>query len=299
MCWSVGQAFYSGAPIALSVNAISADNKSLRRAIVRWGQVARWIGGVLGGLVVLLGARVPGMRAIIVCAGATLVISAVYVQLRWPEITRSAGHRHGNMLGRIRSAWRPELAGLLVVTAGSMGLLSTFLFAWQPTVTSVLRLESRWLGSLLVGLTALAAIGSWSAKFTWARLARHHYDLWILLAVGGVLLSVMALSPMAAVIALIGVELITGYVLIAAATRAHGIFVDASRNLLWSVFSATMGAVMALIDLIFGQAWHHFGLARALVVAVGAQAVLCGLLWIPTSLVLGRRAESEPVPVDE
>lgn len=40
-CWSMGQAIYSGAPLALTVNAISAENTALRQAAVRWSQVSR------------------------------------------------------------------------------------------------------------------------------------------------------------------------------------------------------------------------------------------------------------------
>jgi hypothetical protein len=140
------------------------------------------------------------------------------------------------------------------------------------------------LGAILLVLMALAAVGSWAAKFQWRALVGGDRDLWLLTAVIGGLLAAMALSPVTAVVGFVGVEVITSYVLTVAATRAHLTFPDSARNLLWSTFSAVMGIAMALVDLAFGLVWQRHGLLVALAGTVAAQLALCGAVALAVRL---------------
>ncbi len=273
--WSVGQAVYSGAPTALVVNSIPADQKDLRHTAVRWGQIARWIGAAAGGLIVAIAAKPSTISGFIVGSGGILCLTAVVVRLRWREHrpkVPAAGH---HIWSRLRGAWRPGLTGLLLVNSAVLGMLSIFLFAWQPVTTGVFRVDNRWLGAILVGLTLFAALGSWLARFRWGGLARGQLDLWLGAALTGVLLVLMTTGRIGGTAAFIGAEILTSYVLTGAAMRAHAIFPDEARNLLWSTFSAVGGATMALVDLVFGLVWEHEGLADAVRWSLACLAGAC------------------------
>jgi len=287
--WALGQATYSGAPTALIVNAIPPGDAARRRAAVRWGQTARFAGAVVAGVLVLL--RPPGLSpaGLIVAAGCALLVLAGYVRLRLPYV-RADAPLPGRLTARIGRAWSGRLDALLTLCVVNAGLLSVFLFAWQPVATTVIGLGGRWLGALLSGLTALAALGAWAARFT----VEHHrvrdLDLYLGTAVTAVALAVMGTSAVAAWTAFVTVEVAAGYVVAVAATRAHAEFPDASRNVLWSMFSAAMGTSMAVADLALGLVWDRVGLAVALGLVVPAESAIGAALGV----VLRRRSRRSP-----
>lgn len=290
ICWSIGQAVYSGAPLSLTVNAIPADDPASRAAAVRFSQVARWCGAALGGLFVLAGGQLSIYPVLIIGGGIALLVSAGAVQMRWPESRTDGTRTKGRLGSRLLGGWQPRLGSLVPVLVVNMGLLSVFLLAWQPLTSTVLGLSPTWLGLVLLVLMAAAAGGAWAAKLTVSQLQQRDADLWIVSAVVGVAVCMLALSGVALCIGFIVIEFSSAYVMASASTRVHAIVSDGARNLVWSAISATMGLAAAGVDLVFGIAWGDGQIVSGLVWGVAAAALVGGVVGL-AGMVLTRRTD--------
>lgn len=276
--WSVGQALFSGAPISLTINAISPSLRDLRLRALRAANVAKWVGSAAGGLAVFVGVLAVDAHVLIGVAGGILIILAVWVRLGWPEAERFAPRESERRLWqRLRAGWTSTLGPLLVMTMLASALLSVLLFAWQPLVAQTTGLPVSANGGVLFVMTVIAALGAWLTRFR--DKLRGGWDTGITLAVIAAIVLFAGAIPgvVSTVLALSVVELLTSYCLTALAMDAHGVFDDRYRNMLWSVFSAAMGVAMAVTDLVFGLLWDALGLTPAL---AWAGAIGLGLVVI-------------------
>lgn len=265
VAWSVGQALFSGAPVSLTINAISPSMRDLRLRAVRAANVAKWVGSAAGGLAVFVGVLAVDAHVLIGVAGGLLAVLAVWVRLGWPESERSAPSESERRLWqRLRAGWTPQLGPLLAMTMLSSALLSVLLFAWQPLFAQTTGLPVSLNGAVLFTMTVIAALGAWLTRFR--ERFRRGWDTGIASAVvAATILFAGAMPGIASTIVALSVaELLTSYCLTALAMDAHGVFEDRYRNMLWSVFSAAMGVAMAVTDLVFGLLWDASGLTTAL-----------------------------------
>lgn len=274
LLWSIGQAMYSGAPISLAINSIDPERQRVRRRLVRFASVFGWVGSAAGGLLVLIGAITISVSTSVLVAGVGLLVVALWVRVVWPESELLPRENRQPIVRRVRANWTPAMTDLLVLSAGAAGLLSTFLFAWQPVTLEILGLPEASLGLVLLGLTVVAALGAAATRFEVARLAAKNVDAWGLLLISAAATAVAGLSPIAAIVAFAVIEFCVSALLTIAATRAHGEFPDAARNLLWSIFGWCGSASMAVSDLIFGFTWQVLGLRAGLAAAIVLDIVL-------------------------
>lgn len=273
--WSVGQSLYSGAPIALTMNEIPPDLKNERLRVMRMANVAKWAGSATGALTAFLGLQVLSASQSIAIAGGVLMLLALWLRLGWRESSRvTPEHDDDGFWVRLRAGWSPALWPLLLMMVLSSALLSVFLFAWQPLMARAAVVAPSGYGLVLLGLSAVAALGAWMTRF---RRPGHGVDMIIALALAAAALALAGAIPLAAVTlpALDVVELTTSYAMTALGTDAHAIFEDRYRNMLWSVFSAANGIAMGLADLLFGRLWDAAGMGKALTGAGACGIAVC------------------------
>lgn len=281
--WSVGQALYSGAPISLTLNTIPAQQKSARRAAVRMSSIAKWVGATLGGATVFTGSKAVDTSTLILCAGILLLFLAGWMCLCWGEsVPAPVAERESNIVRRVKASWNRQMSLVLVASSATALGLSVLLFIWQPLVTSIAGVDERFNGLVLLGMTALAGCGAFLSRFD----ERLPAPVSIVAAsnLAGALLALMSAIPSvwSVFIAIGMMEVVLSYAGTVVAVRAHELFPDDARNLLWSVFSAVIGMSMALADLLFGFLWTSIGILPALAVAGVVIIVLgCGIgaLW--------------------
>ncbi|WP_298229617.1 MFS transporter [Gryllotalpicola sp.] len=284
LLWSVGQALYSGAPISLAINSIPTEDGDARQRLVKAANVTKWIGSTAGGLLVLFGALQFNVEVAIVVAGAGMLLVALWVRLAWPESERVEVDPSAGMFSRLRRNWSPQLWPLLLLFVVTSALLSLLLFAWQPLAVSVIHLPESFLGLALVVLTAVAAAGAAATRFESERLAKHNVDIWVLLALSGGFLAVADLSPWLAGAAILVSEFTISAALTLGASRAHAIFRDDSRNLLWSAFGWSSSIAMALADLLLGWTWDDHALWLGLSSSVVVLAIAVAVVVVVASL---------------
>ena len=282
LVWTVGQALYSGAPLALTVNAIARNHVKRRGLAIRVSMIAKWVGAAAGAAVSLVLLRPIGETRAIAASGALLVILAFWLRFGWPEsrVSSTALQQHG-MLSRLRSSWSCSLWPLLTVTAETSMLLSVMLFVWQPLVADDAHLPASANGVVLLAMTAIAAAGAWLARF---HRERRIWDVVAALLFVGMTFVTMGLlhDPIVTYLALGMLEISTSYIATAIGTEYHMVFPDESRNLLSSVFSAAAGVAMGLSDFGFGLVWDSLGMNRALIVA-GCCGLAFALIAVATS----------------
>lgn len=291
--WAVGQALFSGAPIALTINQIPSTEGQLRRSAVRAASVSKWIGSAGGGLAVFFLANTFDPTTTVGAAGAVLVLLAAWTRVRWPESGRQvppAAERH--LIQRVRAGWAPGLGNLLTLAVVASMLLSVLLFTWQPLV-AMAGVPIQTNGLLLLVMTVLAAGGAALSRFS-DRLPGSPADVLIALLLASALMAVAGNLPgrTTTFVMLGATEVLTSYALTVVAVRAHSIFTDRFRNLLWSLFSASMGVAMAVSDLLFGGVWDRFGISTALAVAAPAVAAVAVVAWLIHIAISRRQASS-------
>lgn len=267
--WSIGQALYSGAPLALTLNSIPEEEKSTRQAAVRCANVAKWFGAALGAGLVVLGAIKLDSVSLVTLAGFTLLILSAWMRLTWNDsLQLSQNDRTGaNLAWRLSKSWSREMTFLLLISAVVALTLSILLFAWQPLVSMVLDADERFNGVILLCMTILAGVGAYLSKFE--SVLPKHASYFAPIVISGLLFVLIGAIPnLCSVFLAIGVvEMLLGYANTVVAIRAHDLFPDSARNLLWSVFSASIGISMAFSDLLFGLLWNGRGITQALQVS--------------------------------
>lgn len=282
--WSVGQALYSGAPISLTINQIPSEQRELRASAARVPNIAKWGGSAAGSLAVFLGVIAVDVQMLIGASGGVLILLAGWMLWSWKESERhepEAVERH--MLRRLRGAWTPGLGRLLVMAVLASVLLSVVIFSWQPLVATTAGLPVSANGLILFAMTAFAALGAWLSRYS-SRIPGNAVDVPLALLVVSVAVWVAGCLPGAMTTFMsLGIgELFISYCLTVLAVGAHELFNDDFRNLLWSLFSASMGMAMAIADLLFALLWSAAGMQLALVVVgiTSALILLAALLWI-------------------
>ncbi|MGQ4569252.1 MFS transporter [Dermabacteraceae bacterium P9123] len=281
--WSVGQALYSGAPTSLTLNTIPREMESMRQRTVRSASLAKWFGASLGGIAVLTGSIRVGGTTLILCAGIILFILAAWMHFAWeesPNLVRSEDK--SNIIRRLACSWSQNLNLLVATVCISSAGMSVLLFTWQPLVTKEMGIDEKFNGLILLGMTSFAGLGAYLAKYD--NKFPSHFSMSIPLIVAGALFATVGASPgfWVTLISLAVLEILFSYTTTVLAVRAHTIFPDEARNLLWSAFSAVIGFSMALGDLLFGFLWEAKGLLGGLILAgitISLLAILTGFLW--------------------
>lgn len=295
--WSVGQALFSGAPLALVINSIPKEGEHLRRRAIRMSNIANWVGSAGGGLAVQFGLIRFSAGTLIGAAGVILLVLALWLVVAWPESTLSdVDVFHGSLWTRVRGGWNLRLSLLMMLWVVAAAVLSMLLFAWQPLVKQTLGLGISFNGLILFLMSLVAALGTWLTRWR-ERFNLARFDVPLALTLVSLSAFFAGFMPGASTTVgfLVAAELLVTYCLSALAMDAHGIFADEHRNMLWSIFSAAMGMSMAVFDLVFGLVWDHIGLLASLWAAGAVFAGLSILIWIPTFIVTGR-APKETVP---
>jgi MFS family permease len=168
-------------------------------------------------------------------------------------------------------------------------LLSVVIFSWQPLVAKTTGLPVSANGLILFAMTAFAALGAWLSRYS-SRIPGRSVDVPLALFVVSVAIVIAGWlpGPLTTFVALGIGELLISYCLTVLAVAAHGLFDDDFRNLLWSLFSASMGMAMAIADLLFGFVWGAAGMRWALAVAGTASTIMLTAAFL--GLAMTRRA---------
>lgn len=246
---NVAQAFYSGAPVAYTVNALNRMGAGERVARVSASGVSwRWVGAAAGGATVFVLGDLVGTGLTLTISGVALLIAAGWVVFAWPPETLD---RSGGLSVHIRSAWAAgfafvvarrswTLVAALCALAFGQGVL---VLVWQPKTLEVGALSASTLGLVLVVLTAAAATGSYLASRL-VDTTKH----WALIASLGVMAAGLGIASVDAAVSFAGLLLAevglgaSGALL---AAMQQKMFSDALRNTLTS----TVAAIFTVIGL--------------------------------------------------
>jgi MFS family permease len=170
-------------------------------------------------------------------------------------------------------------------------LLSVVIFSWQPLVAITAGVPVTANGLILFVMTAFAALGALMSRYG-SRMRGRAWDVPLALFLVSIAIGVAGSIPSpVTTFLMLGIgELLISYCLTIVAVAAHDLFKDDSRNLLWSLFSASMGTAMAIADLLFGFLWDATGMQLALVVVgiTSLIALLTPLLWVAPIQRLGQ-----------
>ena len=274
--WGVGMSLYSGAPSSLVVNELSrAGRMDLMPRTVRRAQSARWIASAVGAAAVLLLESAIEPAMLITSSGLILIVSALWVYLRWPASTTGQTDESvaAHLLAGAKVAWTrargPIAAGVAI------GLLQAILLlSWQPLVTEALDWPETVLGGVLLVLTIAAALGSFAADRLDTLRPRTANLLCVSLL--GIALVGTLWSSGGVIAGLLVAEFALGAAMAVNAVWSHAVFPDHLRNTLGSLSSTVAGLGMAVVQVIFGLAWDRWGIVTS--TGIGAAIVLVVVL---------------------
>lgn len=261
--WGAGLALYSGAATSMLINTLNAgDEGHAGAAAIRGTETVRWAAAALGACVVIVSGLAVDMRATYFLSGALLLGAALWVLIRWPESpTRSTTNLRTSLRMGLRFVASTHARPLVIFSVVAAAALAVIILTWQPVVLTIVGLESRWLGVVLLTLSASAAAGA--AASVW--LVRLSPFAAVSVALGGVAVSLLLLGAGAvgATVAYLGAEFFIGGALTMLAIWAQAIIPDEIRATATSILGTAAGLAIAGTYALFGLLWDTLGLAPA------------------------------------
>lgn len=281
---NVALAFYSGAPISYTINALKRAGGEHRIDAVSVGGASwRWVGAALGGTMVFASGAWLGGAGALAASGGVLLVAAIWVNISW-QTEPTDGMRPlwahfresmsaGRSFVRTRSGFS-IVAGYAAMATGQ-GVL---VLIWQPRVLGAGTISPSLLGLVLVALSVGAAIGSFGTRLFGGTDPRVlALSSIFLLAIG---LGVASLDGQLYLVGFLLAELGLGACGAVLASMGQLRFPDELRNTLTSTVAAVFTIMVAFGQLVGGIVWGQGGFNAALLAGASIVAAIGCLMGV-------------------